>query len=231
MFGIYLFSIGLFTIIFQIHKYVLENKIINFSRYWEAKDENERLYRMSGLVSNIHHLISIPCIFYFFMFPNPEVCQDTNRWSFFNNDQCLIAVDNRMVYLSFFAAGYFTYDFIVYYIVSKDMNGRTIMIAHHTFAIGSILLGLMGGYHLIGVIMLSLLMEFSSIFLNLRNFIKKEEYGKCIPLLILASFVLGYTIFRVILLPYTFWIILKGCFIVWHELNIFRKFCFVVSIT
>jgi hypothetical protein len=186
---------------------------------------------MSGLVSNLHHFISIPCIFYFFMFPNPEVCQDTDRWSYFNNDQCLIAVDSRMVYFSFFSAGYFTYDFIIYYIVSKGMKGRNIMIVHHTFAIGSIFLGLIGGYHLIGGIMLSLLMEFSSIFLNLRNFIKKEEYGKFIPLLILTFFVLGYTIFRVILLPYTFWIVLKGSFIVWDQLNAFRQFCFVFSIT
>ena len=124
MFSIYLFSISVFTIIFYVQKYILENKIINFSRYWDAKDENERLYRMSGLVANVHHLISIPCIFYFFIFPNPEVCQDTSRWSYFNNVQCLLAVDNRMVYLSFFSAGYFTYDFIIYYIVSKGLKNR-----------------------------------------------------------------------------------------------------------
>jgi len=185
---------------------------------------------MSGLVANFHHLIAIPCIFYFFLFPNPHVCHDTSRWSYFYNQQCFLAVDNRMVYLSFFSAGYFTYDFVTYYIVGKGLKTRNQMIAHHIFAIGSIFLGLMGGYHLVGVIMLTLLMEFSSIFLNLRTFIKKEEYGKCIPLFILLSFVLGYTIFRTILLPYTFWIILKGCFIVWDQLNFFRKFCFVVSI-
>ena len=168
MFGIYLFSIGLFTIIFQIFKYVLENKIINFSRYWEAKDENERLYKMSGLVANVHHLITIPIIFYFFMFPNPEVCDDAKRWSYFNNDQCLVAVDYRMVYLSFFSAGYFTYDIITFYKLSKGMKGRGEMLAHHSFAIGSIFLGLFGGFHLIGVIMLSLLMEVSTIFINLR---------------------------------------------------------------
>lgn len=85
LFGIYFFSIGLFAFIFQVHKYVLENRIIDFARYWEAKDLNERLYRMSGLVANVHHFISIPCIFYFFMFPNPQACEDTSRWSYFNN--------------------------------------------------------------------------------------------------------------------------------------------------
>ena len=149
------------------------------------------------------------------MFPNPDVCQDTSRWSYFNNEQCFLAVDNRMVYLSFFSAGYFTYDFFTFYVVSKGMKGRKEMIVHHIFAIGSIFLALIGGYHLVGVVMLSLLMEFSTLFLNLRTFIKKEEYGKCIPILILTSFVLGYTVFRTILLPYIFWIILKGSFIVW----------------
>lgn len=120
-----------------------------------------------------------------------------------------------MVYLCFFSAGYFTYDFFTFYAVSKGMKSRKEMIVHHIFAIGSIFLALIGGYHLVGVVMLSLLMEFSSIFLNLRTFIKKEEYGKCIPILILTSFVLGYTVFRAMLLPYTFWIILKGSFIVW----------------
>jgi len=95
------------------------------------------------------------------------------------------------------------------------MKGRKEIFVHHIFAIGSIILALFGGYHLVGVVMLSLLMEFSSIFLNLRTFLKKEEYGKCIPILILTFFVLGYTVFRAILLPYIFWIILKGSFIVW----------------
>jgi hypothetical protein len=55
------------------------------------------------------------------------------------------------------------------------------MYLHHVFGILSILLGVFGGYGLITVTPLMLLVEVSTVFLNYRSLYDKEEFAKFIP--------------------------------------------------
>jgi hypothetical protein len=45
---------------------VLERKIIPFKRYWDDDEREKRIYKMTGLVANIHHTIAIILIFHMF---------------------------------------------------------------------------------------------------------------------------------------------------------------------
>jgi hypothetical protein len=52
------------------------------------------------------------------------------------------------------------------------------MLWHHRFALGALFIGIVGGYFLVGLGCFTILMEFSTIFLNLRSYIRKEEYNQ-----------------------------------------------------
>jgi hypothetical protein len=45
---------------------LLERKIIPFKRYWDDEDKEKRIYKMTGLVANIHHTIMIIWVFHLF---------------------------------------------------------------------------------------------------------------------------------------------------------------------
>ena len=51
------------------------------------------------------------------------------------------------------------------------------MLWHHRFALGALFVGIIGGYCLVGLACFVTLSEFSTIFLNLRVYIRKEEYN------------------------------------------------------
>lgn len=102
---------------------ILERKIILFQRYWDDDEREKRIYKMTGLVANIHHTITIILIFHMFQSPDPEVCTENSKpWAFFNSEQCFYALDKRYVYLCFFSAGYFTYDYIAQIFSTKERN-------------------------------------------------------------------------------------------------------------
>jgi len=52
------------------------------------------------------------------------------------------------------------------------------MLWHHVFGVMAILLCMVGGYATVGIISLSMLVEVSSLILNFRILIAKEDYGK-----------------------------------------------------
>jgi hypothetical protein len=45
---------------------LLERKIIPFKRYWDDEDKEKRIYKMTGLVANIHHTTVVIWAFHLF---------------------------------------------------------------------------------------------------------------------------------------------------------------------
>lgn len=81
---------------------------------------------------------------------------------------------------------------------------------HHFFGINSIILAYFGGYGLIGLTPLMLLVEVSTVFLNYRALYDKSEFGQAVPQTLQLLFFLMFTIFRMILMPFGIYFCIKS---------------------
>ena len=81
---------------------------------------------------------------------------------------------------------------------------------HHFFGINSIVLAYFGGYGLVGITPLMLLVEVSTVFLNYRALYDKSEFGQAIPQTLMILFFLMFTVFRMILMPFGIYHCLKS---------------------
>ena len=79
------------------------------------------------------------------------------------------------------------------------------MAVHHIVATVSTALGLYAGYGLNGVCNLLYLMEFSTPALNYRTLYEKKDFGNCMPQMLQLIFFIKFTIFRIVLLPYSYY--------------------------
>jgi hypothetical protein len=100
-------------------------------------------------------------------------------------------------------AAYLTADFYIqYFLVQSQDEMAKQMYWHHFFGINSIILAYFGGYGLVGITPLMLLVEVSTVFLNYRALYDKSEFGQAIPQGLMILFFMMFTIFRMILMPF-----------------------------
>ena len=105
------------------------------------------------------------------------------------------------------------------------------MLWHHFFVILSISLAWVSGYAACGLVALTLLAEMSTLFLNYRAMYSKEELGQMVPsILMLLTFVF-YTVFRMILMPFCFYLFYMNLCMVYGDLSFTRKFAVCSGIT
>jgi len=121
-----------------------------------------------------------------------------------------------MVYGIVFTMGYLCYDLIVqvwYCGEAQDMLG--VIIFHHI----SIFVGLVGsmvvGYGFITVAFFVLTIEVSSIFLNYRSIYSKEELNRPHGILLQLTFVILFTLSRMLMLPYYVYLEFEMAYWLW----------------
>jgi len=103
------------------------------------------------------------------------------------------------------------------------------MLWHHVFGVMAILLCMVGGYATVGIISLSMLVEVSSLILNFRILIAKEDYGKPMAQALMLLFFITYTVFRVINLPLALYLCLKLGWFTMYKVGWIRKICYVIA--
>lgn len=100
----------------------------------------------------------------------------------FYDDLCFITVHKSYFSTSLITAGYLTLDFFIQYFKVKGTDAVSKqMYWHHFFGIASIMLGYFGGYGLLTITPLMLLVEVSTVFLNYRALYDKEEFADFQP--------------------------------------------------
>ena len=94
---------------------------------------------------------------------------------------------------------------------------------HHIMATISTLTGLLAGYGLAGIANMLLMMEFSTVALNYRNLYEKEEYGDTIPQILQAMVFFKFFLFRVLLMPYAYYLLIRMIILVWNDMPAWRQ--------
>lgn len=146
--------------------------------------------------ANVHHAIVIPCILYtifnmcdrpFAMFQGDEMCLRTYKpWY------------SHLITVTF---AYFFYDLLVQIFLTKDTSplGKQ-NVAHHCITWVCFATALFGGYNMAMQAHISMICEFSQIFLNLRNALGKNSAG-ALALINSVAFFAAYTLCRIVLFP------------------------------
>ena len=109
------------------------------------------------------------------------------------------------------SVGYLTFDFGIQLFSIKDFSGLGLqMIYHHISATVAILSGLAVGYCMPGITAVVLLVEISTIFINIRSLYEKHEYGLFIPQFCQYMFFVTFTFARMIGMPYLIYLFVVG---------------------
>lgn len=104
------------------------------------------------------------------------------------------------------------------------------LLFHHVFGVLAIINAVIGGYASVGISAFSLLVEVSSVFLNYRILIDKSDYDKAPAIIIFLSFLLTFTVFRIIMLPYALFLCYKFFNMTFNSVNVLRKTTYIIGI-
>lgn len=102
------------------------------------------------------------------------------------------------------------------------------MDVHHIIGFTISILSVFGGYGCITTGQLVTMLEFSTVSINYRSLMIKEELTTVLGILNIMSFIILFTVFRVILLPYTAFKIIMVIEHTWIYLTPFRKLCYII---
>lgn len=196
--------------------------------WFTSKTEIVQKRWLANLVGNTHHCIILIFAFYAFSVPR---CADPFPLKWFADDLCFITVDFKFVYASLFTAGFLTYDFRI----QKNMNDieeekDNLLLFHHVFGVIAIINAIIGGYGNAGISCLALLVEVSSLFLNYRILINREDYNKPQAIIIFLLFFFTFTVFRMMMLPYGLYLCYRTFYLTFNYVSVIRKITYVIAI-
>ena len=159
-----------FTILFFWAVFVfwrtLFTKLIRVERF-DKLEYGEQAHWLSNWVGNTHHLTVGIWIFHNFY---------SNECSYFNEDLCFLEVQKKYVYCSIYSLGYLTSDFLIAWFLVKGRDELAFqMYFHHVASIIILACGLLIGYSCPGMMNFGLLMELSTLSLNYRSMLTREE--------------------------------------------------------
>jgi hypothetical protein len=124
--------------------------------------------------------------------------------------------------------GFMTYEIIYFRPMTKQI------FFHHIFGIICLVCGCITGYAMTGLGSLSLICEFSTVFLNYRGMVAPEYLNDPLPMVNQIVFFLTFTLTRIFFLPFLFVLELKMLWNLWDYLNHLRKFtgltCAIMSL-
>ena len=176
---------------------------------------------LSNIIANTSH--SAVCIFSFYNFAAPD-CDEPYPFKWFVDDICFLSVDVKFGCACSMLIGYLVFDFIYATLYVQQTDEMTYqMHFHHIMAIISTMTGLLAGYALNGIANMLLMMEFSTVALNYRNLYEKEEYGDTIPRILQAMVFLKFLFFRVLLMPYAYYLLIRMIILVWNDMPAWRQ--------
>lgn len=117
--------------------------------------------------------------------------------------ECFDHVDKRMIYTNIICGVAVLYDLcICVFFVGIENQEEFLALVHHIVAFSGCFATIYTGFGMVSMGQLIVLTEVSSIVLNCRFLLVKEEFGKPIGMFINMMFLLTYIVFRVILLPF-----------------------------
>jgi len=191
VFGTSLFFGMLFIVSYLFLKVVLKPEF-----FMKKKDEKERYEVVVLIIGNLHHVVASTCVLYtiFYMCDYP--------FAMFNGDEmCLRTYKPFYSHLGAFTCGYFVYDLFMQLCVYQDFSPLGYQnIAHHCLTWMSFVSCWIAGHNTPMQSHITMICEFSQIFLNIRNTIGKKSTGT-LPLINNLCFFFAYTLFRVIMFP------------------------------
>ena len=156
---------------------------------------------MQSWNANTHHFIILPLIIYHFL--TIDCSEGKGVFGWFTDETCFFSVDRTFVKLLMIANGYFTADLLIcHYLVRDPSPLSKLTKIHHVGCITGYFAVCFVGYATPGIGTLLLLCEISTIFMNYRMMIPKENMANTWPMLNQLAFFTCYTIFRIINFPY-----------------------------
>lgn len=148
----------------------------------------------------------------------------------FRSSQCMLQPSRTMTYGVCFSIGYLFYD-IYYQAYQVQMKDPMIpqMIAHHVLAIVALVVALLSGYDMIGVAAGFMMCEISSVFLTFKSMTNEKNRNSPLAVLNQITFLITYTMFRIIFFPALGLHIIPGTIAVWDVLPGWRKAFTIIS--
>ena len=138
------------------------NHIFIWERY-QVKNFQERSIWNQVWAANTHHIIIMVFSAYNMIYP---ACDDPYPFKAIKDDLCLLQVDKKHVYCILITLSYFIYDFIISIFVS-EFNDREFL-AHHFMGLSATVCCLVPGWGTICVGQLTIMMEYSTPYVNYR---------------------------------------------------------------
>lgn len=179
------------------------------AKFYVTVDDKERVVLRSTILGNIHHVLVFWFATYYLAFSchkEEQILTDTN-WStfrFFSSAICAAVPDTTAGQVIAFSLGYFTFDLFTILFLYEDRTAtQTQYLFHHAIALAGLGGGYVSGYGQLNLGSLIMLIEISTVFLNLRDIFPKEDRNCFWAQVNQYTFFVSFTIMRMIILPYT----------------------------
>ena len=222
--GIYFGAVFFFMAVYHSWKFLFESVLKD--KTYLSKNHKERCFFLSCWGANTHHIMCVVLATYNFM--NPR-CENTKSFSWFTDEACMVTMDKRHVYIAAFTGGYLIYDglvLILYVGASDALAWQTFF--HHVIGTSGLFVGVMAGYGAPGIANLSVLSEFSTIFLNYRSMF--NDHTALLPQINQVCFFFAYTIFRMVLFPYGTYVMIMTQYYAWNYSDDARRIYLSIAI-
>lgn len=196
--------------------------------HWFARlDQMTQKKWIAASISNLHAAIIVTTVCYIF---THSVCENSYAFIWFFDDTCFLTMDQRFVYCSLVSAAYLSHDLWhqKYVIGEKDKTANQTR-AHHVVAIVAVFSAIMSGFSMPGIGCFILLVEISTVFLDLKLLLLKSEYDLCITKVIFISFLTSYFVFRIVLMPVALYLGVRMITLTFYQVGTLRKICMLFS--
>jgi len=202
-----LFGCGVYVIMALAYTFwwALFTKCINLKRYHYKEDDRERYMYLQKWASNTHHLALV--IWSMTSLCQPDCGPDSYPFQVMNDATCFNKIDKNHVYIIIMTTTYLLFDACIdIFLIKIKSSTDRLMLVHHFVGITGGYAALIGGRGLLTAGIFVCLTEFSTIPLNRRNMMTKEENKGKLGLCNNIFFFFSYTVFRTINMP---WLIYK----------------------
>ena len=178
------------------------------AKFYVDSSTHERVLLRSTIMGNIHHVIVFWLSTYYLAFS----CADQSSlvtdstWStfrFFSSAICASVPDTTAASVICFSIGYFLFDlFTIAFLYEERTSTQTQYLYHHMISLAGLFGGFVSGFGQLNLGSLIMLIEISTVFLNLRDIFPKEDRNCFWAQVNQYTFFVSFTIMRMIILPY-----------------------------
>lgn len=180
------------------------------------RDYHERLYFNACVSGIVHHVIVATYSLYLlynscqnelgYGYPSEKGGSYTSsglHFGWIRDGVCMTEYNKGYTYNVLMTCSFMTVELIMYKIYTEKLTAlERLSIIHHFMALGGFSISLVAGYGMPGLSSASLLCEYSSIFLNLKDMFTKDTRNTFWGIIVQVMFFLTYTIFRFIWFPF-----------------------------